>query len=97
MLTYSQQADKLLITFTGRLDTARCSTIQKELMAQVNAATQPVVFDLQAVDFIASSFLRLCLMSMQKLGIERFGLTNVSPSIFKVFAMAGLDSHIHME
>jgi anti-anti-sigma factor len=97
MVTYVLQADKLRIAFAGRLDTARCSTIQNELMTQIEATELPVVFDLQEVSFIASSFLRLCLMSVRKLGAERFSLTAPSPAIEKVFVMAGLDKVIRIE
>lgn len=96
MFTCTQAADHLRIHFSGRLDTAQSSTLQSALLAQVSASSLPVVFDLAEVNFIASSFLRLCIMSAQKLGNGRLSLEHVSPSIHKVFAMAGLDQFIPM-
>jgi len=98
MVTYALQADKLRIAFAGRLDTARCSTLQNELMTQIEATELPVVFDLQEVSFIASSFLRLCLMSVRKRGGGAvLPVTAPSPAIEKVFVMAGLDKVIRIE
>jgi anti-anti-sigma factor len=50
-----------------------------------------VVFDLAGVDFVASAFLRLCLMVQQKAAGHQLTLVNVSPPIKKVFKIAGLD------
>ena len=49
-----------------------------------------MVFNLAGVDFVASAFLRLCLVVQQKAAGNPLTLVNVSPPIKKVFKIAGL-------
>ncbi|MGD9787892.1 MAG: STAS domain-containing protein [Sulfuricellaceae bacterium] len=88
---------KLRVAFSGRMDTTQSTAIQEELLARVTATPLPVVFDLKDVEFVASAFLRLCLSTAQRVGANRLTLANASPAVRKVFAIAGLDRHFHME
>ncbi len=91
MVQSSQQDGRLVFQFSGRLDTAECARITDPVVEQAQAATQPLVFDLTGVDFVASSFLRLCIMVQQKSVSQPLTLVNVAPLIKKVFKIAGLD------
>ena len=91
------QEDKLICAFSGRLDTERCLKIEKELDEGAGKSTGPVLFDLAEVDYVASSFLRICLQYAKKLGKENFSLINVSPALKKVFKIAGFDELIRMQ
>jgi anti-anti-sigma factor len=91
MVQSTQKDGSLVFQFLGRLDTAECVRIEGDVMQKAQAAGQPVVFDLADVDFVASAFLRLCLMAEQKVAGNRLALVNVSPPIKKVFKIAGLD------
>ena len=75
----------------GRLDTVECGRITATVVEQAQAAGQPLVFDLTGVDFVASAFLRLCIMVQQKAASQPLTLVNVAPPIKKVFKIAGLD------
>jgi anti-anti-sigma factor len=90
------QEDKLICAFSGRLDTERCLTLEKELDEDAGKSTGPVVFDLAEVDYIASSFLRICIKYAKKLGKENFSLINTSPALKKVFKIAGFDELIRI-
>ena len=91
MVQSTQNDGSLAFRFSGRLDTMECSRIEGEVTQQAQTAGQPVVFDLAGVDFVASAFLRLCLMVQQKAAGNPLTLVNVSPPIKKVFKIAGLD------
>ena len=86
--------DVLHIPLSGRLDTARCATLGDSLLASIRQTGKPVVFDLDHVDFVASSFLRLCILAAQSVGAGQVSLRNASPSIKRVFKIAGLDGYI---
>lgn len=88
--------EKQYISFYGRLDTATSQLIQNDIMQLLEGANHPVVFDLKEVDFIASAFLRLCILSARKVGSDRFFLANVTPTVSRVFSIAGLDKHLQM-
>jgi len=80
------------IRFEGRLDTARCAEIEADVRARVASPSGPVVFDLEGVDFVSSTFLRLCIFACKQAGSHGFRVVNVGPAIKRVFKIAGLDS-----
>ena len=86
----------LTLAFHGRLDSARCADLHEAVLAQVNvvAPGQKLRFDLAASDFVASAFLRLCILAAQAVGAERFEISDPAPLVREVFAMAGLDRHL---
>ena len=88
--------EKQHITFHGRLDTATSQQIQNDVMQLVEGTQHPFVFDLGQVDFVASAFLRLCILTARKVGPDRFSLVNVTPGVGRVFSIAGLDKHLKM-
>ena len=91
MVQSTQKDGSLVFQFSGRLDTMECARIEGEVAQQAQTAGQPVVFDLAGVDFVASAFLRLCIMVQQKAAGNQLTLVNVCPPIKKVFKIAGLD------
>jgi anti-anti-sigma factor len=92
MIEYSQDSEKLTCHFEGRLDTTKCLEIEKELLDKICGNSAGVVFNLERVAYVASSFLRLCLKAAKEKGAQQFRLTGVSPEIKKVFKIAGFDS-----
>jgi anti-anti-sigma factor len=76
--------------FTGKLDTLSAQTIDAELKEKLNAEVKKVIFDLLQVDYLSSSFLRICLTTLHYTGKENFHVINVSPTILKVFQIANL-------
>jgi anti-anti-sigma factor len=83
--------EKTLIEFEGRLDTAKCLKIEAEVRDNIINANAPVVFDLGCVDFVSSSFLRLCIYAHKQAGTDGFKIINAGPSIKRVFKIAGLE------
>ncbi len=89
---------RLTLAFRGRLDSAGCATIHDAVQNAVQQAVpgQALRFDLAGSDFVASAFLRLCILAAKQVGGERFELANLAPAVREVFVMAGLDQHLRI-
>lgn len=59
--------------------------------AAKNPASLHIIFDLDGVSYVASSFLRLCVSAANKVEKDDFMVINTDPQIMKVFKIAGLD------
>lgn len=90
-ITYETKEDDIVCHFHARMDTVNCAEIEKELLEHINKSDGKVVFNLASVDYIASSFLRLCVQASQAKGQDKFTITNASPMVTKVFKICGLD------
>ena len=97
MLPTCQPGEIIEIRFEGRLDTATCARIEAEVRAAVTQPDRPIVFDLDGVEFVSSSFLRLCVYAYQQAANHGFRIANVGPSIKRVFKIAGLDGMLEAE
>lgn len=94
----AQLQDNILkCTFPPRMDTATCLEMQKEISSQIENAKCAVVFDLQDVVYVASAFLRICLVTYQKIGGDNFSCIHSSPGVKKVFKIAGFDNSMRIE
>jgi anti-anti-sigma factor len=87
----------LRCVLSGRLDTERCGRISEAILARLQASGQPVTFDLADVPFVASAFLRLCILAARVVGSGNVRLANTAPPIKKVFKIAGLDGPIRID
>ena len=85
---------KMILKFESRLDTATCSGFENEVLAQIEKAQVPVVFDIGKVDFVSSAFLRICIMTAKKAVDGNFHVVNAAPQIKKVFKIAGMDKFL---
>lgn len=92
---YSIENGKLVYKFSGRMDTTRCMDAEKSVVAALNGVTE-VIFDLDGVDYIASSFLRLCGKASHKVKPGCFSIINAAPSVKKVFKIAGLAERLNL-
>lgn len=86
---------KIVCKFLGRMDTTRCIDAEKVVMDSIEGA-EKVVFDLDGVEYIASSFLRLCGKASHKVTQGNFSILNVTPSVKKVFKIAGLAERLNL-
>jgi len=89
-------AGKIVCKFVNRMDTAMCMEAEKEVMKSIEGASA-VTFDLAGVEYIASSFLRLCGKASHKVTSDKFSIINVSPAVKKVFKIAGLAERLNLE
>jgi anti-anti-sigma factor len=98
---YNESRNEIGFSFTGKLDTVtsqQAGEIIREKIADIIGQEPPeampgvhVVFDLQEVNYIASSFIRICVDMVKHAGTSGFSIVNCDPLIKKTFKIAGLD------
>ena len=89
----------LCCNFSGRMDTINSNeandsfkeAMEKAASSGCAANALKIVFDLDHVDYVASGFLRLCLVAAKSVGEGNFSIINTEPGVMKVFKIAGLD------
>lgn len=96
MINYNLTDGKLVCIFLGKLNSAECQVWESELIEKVSKDGSPVVFDLEQVDYIASSFLRICIRIPKLIEAENFTIINVTPHVKKVFKLAGFDKYLNI-
>jgi len=100
MVKVKLEDKKLVFSFPNRLDTAVVMEIETEVMKKLEEekkSVKTVVFDLKDVEYISSSFLRLCVNVGRGKEENDLVIINVSPIVFKVFKMAGFDKIFKIE
>lgn len=106
-LSYTVENSKHIIHLTGRLDTKTSTELRGEILNlvqnlgddshQSNAAVDfrpDIVLDLGKVDYLGSMFLRICAEILELVGKEHLSITNATPSVKKIFQIAGLEKLI---
>ena len=99
-IQYNAEEKSLTLTFEGRMDTIASLKISEILTTHpLVQAIQPedrIVFDLAGVDFIASSFIRICISQAKQVGSSRFSIANCQPFIKKTLKISGLDDLLNV-
>lgn len=88
-MTISECGGRLVCVLDGHLDTLQSQKLDEALRARLSPA-QPVSFDLSAVTYVCSAFLRVCLFAAKTAGSGNFAVLGVTPPIKRVFMMAGM-------
>jgi anti-anti-sigma factor len=102
MITFTSNAvDKTLtLNFKGRMDTLAVATLseilQAEPLMQDLKPDDKLIFNLRDVDYIASSFIRICVSYSKLVGPDRFSMTNCQPFVKKTFKISGLDEFLNI-
>ncbi len=102
MVTFNYNPDDkvLTATFSGRLDTLAVQrvseVIQVKLPVKDGISEDKIVFDLQDVDFISSSFIRICVSVAKQAGPGQFSIAHCQPFIKKTFKISGLDDILNV-
>jgi len=93
MMEFRKSENTLDCVLKGRMGTDKAEETLQIIQNQIeefNRDDLKVNFDLKDVDYIASSFIRICVATAKQLGEENFSISNTSPMIKKVFKIAGL-------
>ena len=92
----SENESKLEIFFSGRMETNFINDEMEKILAKVRKCKNDVRIDLAGVEYISSSFLRLCVCVAEgdNTGKRKVSVTKVNPSVKKVFKIAGLGAMI---
>lgn len=103
MLKFDHNPSEKTVTcfFTGRLDTNATISISDELsdtLKRLIVSDDPsalpegkIVFDMKGVNYIASSFIRICVSTAKQVNRGSFSIINCEPFLKKTFKIAGLD------
>lgn len=96
----NEASSEMQIKFSGRMDTIASGRMEEALSAALDQfAGKPgwkLEFDLEDVDYIASSFIRICVKSAKLAGAGNFSIINCQPFIKKTFKVSGLDSVLNI-
>lgn len=97
---YNTEEKVITVTFTGRMDylavTDLLPIIESESILQNRDPEARIIFDVGGVEYIASSFIRLCLSYAKLAGPGKFSITNCQPFVKKTFKISGLDELLHI-
>lgn len=106
-LDFNPEAGIFRCMFHGRLDTVASLQLAAELDAKYSELSGSlekdgplgfrVVFDLKDVNFISSTFIRLCVAAKKRALDGDFSIKNTDPFIKKTFKIAGLDEILNVE
>ena len=88
-LTIKSDDNVVTCYLSKRLDTNVSFGLEPEI-DQATEQNKNLVFDFSEVDYISSTFLRICLKKRKELGNEHFWIINPKPDIKRVFKIAGL-------
>ena len=102
MLEIDYNADEKVttLTFAGRMDTLAVMKLNEmieadPLMKNLNPECK-MVFDLRDVEYVASSFIRICVSHAKQVGSGQFSMVNCQPFIKKTFKISGLDEMLNI-
>jgi anti-anti-sigma factor len=97
---YSPEGKEFTATFAGRLDTMAVQKLSE--IVQVNLPASPgssgdkIIFDLKDVEYISSSFIRICVSIAKQAGTGKFSIVHSQPLIKKTFKISGLDELLNV-
>ncbi len=97
MVEYDEVGDVLTCRFSGRVDTPAAMDMESELLDKVQGAGKPVVFDFNGLEYVASSFLRLCVKVVRILGSAKLKVVGASEEIRHILEMTGFAKLMDIE
>ena len=97
---HNDEEKVITLTFTGRMDTLAVvkvlEMIETEPVMKNLKPEDKMVFDLRDVDYIASSFIRICVSQARQSGRGKFSMINCQPFVKKTFKISGLDGVLNI-
>ena len=102
MVTFNYNPDIKVFTatFAGRMDTLAVQKLSEILQVKFSAGEEAsgekYAFDLGEVDYISSSFIRICVSMAKQVGIGKFSIIHCQPFIKKTFKISGLDDILNV-
>ena len=97
---YNPSAKEFTASFSGRLDTLAVQKIseiiQVNLPSKEGISNDMIIFDMKDVEYISSSFIRICVGVAKQAGTGRFSIVHCHPFIKKTFKISGLDEILNV-
>jgi len=97
MNKFVKDKDILKCELIGKFDTLNSSNTEEDIIKNITPEINQVVLDLGEVDYISSSFLRIITKLVKQLGKENIKITNVQPTVMKVFKIANFSEIVIFE
>lgn len=96
-MRFEEIDDSIYCRFAESMNTSECTEAGTLLEEHIGAALTripgiKVVFDMSETHYIASAFLRLCVLYHKKVGKDNFRVENISENVRNVFDITGLTS-----
>jgi anti-anti-sigma factor len=86
---------EVVCTFSKKMDTTECLKTETEILKKISD-TEKIIFDMNGVEYIASSFLRICRKAAGKVEDGNFTIINTASQISKIFRIAGLSDILNV-
>lgn len=96
---FNKTANTLTCSLEGRLGADNAEELSKIIHDKIDEYKNDdlkIIFNLRDVDYIASSFIRICVATAKQLQKGYFSISNTNPMIIKVFKIAGLDEILNV-
>jgi anti-sigma B factor antagonist len=92
------EQDRVVLGLHGELDLASASLLEDEIESAANGTSAPVVLDLQELQFIDSTGLRIILSAHErsKERGQQFALTHGSQQVQRLLSITGVGEHLRM-
>ena len=97
---YDSELKVITLIFSGRMDTLAVTQVNEIIEAKPLMENwqkeEKIVFDLGDVDYISSSFIRICVSYARQAGPGRFAIDHCQPFVKKTFKISGLDELLNI-
>jgi anti-anti-sigma factor len=101
---FDEQENMLVCALKGRMGADVNELFSARLNAKMGdcrnsmtgAGKLKVCFDMKNVSYIASAFIRSCIVVSRQVDAGNFKIVNATPMIKKTFKIAGLDEMLHV-
>ena len=97
---YNNEEKAVKVIFIGRMDYLASGElneiIHSEPLIKNRNAEDSIIFDIGGVEYIASSFIRICVIYAKLAGKGKFSIVNCQPLVKKTFKISGLDEMLNI-
>ncbi|MCX6270031.1 MAG: STAS domain-containing protein [Bacteroidetes bacterium] len=97
MSTFREDGHQLTCVLDERLDTLLSRSFEEELEGKPLDRYTDLIFDMEKVQYVSSSFLRICIKTAKQLQPGRLSIIHVSPVILKILNIANITGICRVE
>jgi anti-sigma B factor antagonist len=98
LIDVRREADRVVVRLRGELDMANAALLKAAIEAAYPEERSMLVLDLQELEFIDSTGLRIVLWASERCqeGGREFALTQGSPQVQRLLAVSGAGEHLRI-
>ncbi len=97
---YNPENKTFTATFVGRMDTLAVEKMNEVMSVNIplseGKSKDKIIFDLRDVEYISSSFIRICVSIAKQAGQGQFSIVHCQPFVKKTFKISGLDDILNV-